>query len=80
MGKFVLVVVLALVVVWWLRSLRRVAPPSDAKPPAQPTAAQSIVPCAHCGVHLPRSEAVAAATSDQRYYCTEAHRLAAERR
>jgi uncharacterized protein len=32
---------------------------------------ERIVPCAHCGVHFPASEAVEA---DGRFYCSAAHR------
>jgi len=36
-----------------------------------------MVQCCHCGVHLPRSDAV----EDSRgAFCTEAHRLAGPRR
>ncbi|MGA0610418.1 PP0621 family protein [Caldimonas sp. KR1-144] len=79
MAKLILIVVLALVVVWWLRGLRRPSPPASSKRSAGPSRAQAMVPCAHCGVHLPRIEAVAGADAG-RFYCTEAHRLAAEER
>ena len=42
----------------------------------QPPAAEDIVPCAHCGVHLPRSDSIAV---DQRHYCGEACREAYRR-
>lgn len=80
MGKLVIVVILALVVVWWLRSLRRAAPPSNQARHRASSTAQAIVPCAHCGVHLPRTDAVTSAASPGAFYCTEAHRLAAEGR
>lgn len=44
--------------------------------PEQPQAkthAEDMVRCAHCGVHLPLSEAIMA---QGKYYCSEAHRLA----
>lgn len=80
MGKLVIVVVLALVVVWWLRGLRRAAPPAGTTRRSASSGVQAIVPCAHCGVHLPRADAVAHASAAGVFYCTEAHRLAAEGR
>lgn len=35
-------------------------------------AAEKMVGCAHCGIHLPLSEALTGA--DQRHYCCEEHR------
>lgn len=37
---------------------------------------QDMVPCRHCGVHLPRQDAV---TGAQGLYCSDAHRAAQER-
>ncbi len=37
-------------------------------------AAQTMIACTHCGLHLPRSDAVADAQG--RLFCDEAHRLA----
>jgi uncharacterized protein len=39
--------------------------------------AQPMLACAHCGVHLPRGEAVLDAAG--RSYCGDAHRLAGPR-
>jgi uncharacterized protein len=46
--------------------------------PAAPTAVaapQAMVRCAHCGLHLPASDAIAG--SDDAAYCSAAHRQAA---
>lgn len=51
---------------WWLRSRQPSAPPSP-----QPKSAEDMVRCAHCGVHLPRSEAIGSETT---WFCSEAHR------
>jgi uncharacterized protein len=40
-------------------------------------ATQTMVGCTHCGLHLPRSEAVADAQG--RLYCGDVHRLAGPR-
>lgn len=87
MLKFIL---LAALVLWLLyspgvrrllRSLRsgaeteQPAPgPSPSSAPSRPTA---MVPCAHCGVHLPASDAVVNETGQP--YCSEAHRRAGPR-
>lgn len=58
--------------VWWAwRRSRSQATPQT--PPAAPTT-QEMVTCAHCGVHLPRDEAV---TGTRGQYCGTAHRSAA---
>lgn len=53
--------------VWWLwRSLAR---PKPTRPPAAPKE-QTMVRCAHCGVHVPQGEALA---HDSRWYCCRDH-------
>ena len=72
-----LVVIVALVVLWLLlRGLFRRArgeDPSSRKPP--PAAPQAMLACAHCGVHLPRDEALPGRGG---VFCGEAHRAAYE--
>ncbi|MFO1263452.1 MAG: PP0621 family protein [Rhodoferax sp.] len=62
----------ALFVAWRVRSWlhRRTAPTRS--PLAAPTA---MLPCNHCGVHVPSGEAVQGAHG---HYCCTAHRAAAE--
>lgn len=67
MGKLILIV-LVFALAWWLlkkyrRSLMREDPP-------RASAAEDMVRCEHCGVHLPRSESHA---SSGRYFCSEDH-------
>ena len=64
-----LLILIALFAVgWWLwRKLTRPAP--QQRPPATP-AAQPMVRCAHCGMHVPQREAL---THDNRWYCSRAH-------
>ena len=78
--KYLLVLLVVLVVAWML--LRRRDPPSAApKPgaPGKPASArpQPMLACAHCGMHLPQTEAQMDAAG--RPFCSEAHRLAGPR-
>lgn len=74
--KFLLVIVVILVGAWLLLGRRGSRPPPVK--PAQKTAdPQSMLACAHCGVHLPEADATKDAAS--RPYCSEAHRLAGPR-
>lgn len=64
-------VLLAVVVVgyaWWRSQRRATAEPPPT--PAPPPAPQDMVACAHCGVHLPRTEAL---TCGPRSYCCAEH-------
>lgn len=76
--KFVLFVLAVLALVWLLRGARRRVPPPQT-PPASPRpedAAQTMVRCEHCGVHLPRNEALPGRGG---VFCGEAHRADYER-
>ena len=59
MKYLVLLGVLALAYALW-RQQRRSPPPTHRASPPPPAAPQDMVACAHCGVHLPRDEAIAA--------------------
>jgi uncharacterized protein len=71
----VLIIALAVVLLLWLLFGRA---PRRSKPPGGATrgGAEDMVSCAHCGVHLPRSEALAARSL---HYCSAAHRDEAAR-
>jgi uncharacterized protein len=73
--KFVLLVFAVLVLLFLLRStLRRARPP--ARPPAADTGApQAMLTCAHCGIHMPRDEALPGRGG---VFCGDAHRAAFE--
>lgn len=68
--KYLIVIVVVALVVWlMLRGRDRAAPRAERRGSAPKAMAQ----CRHCGVHLPRAEAV----EDSRgAFCSEAHRLA----
>ena len=65
------IIVLALML-WFGKGRRSGA--ARGNPPRPKPGAQAMVSCAHCGLHLPRAEAVSDAGG--RLFCSEAHRLA----
>ncbi len=75
MMKYLLLVAVVLLVLGLARARRRVdSRPARPAAAAGKPAAEEMVRCAHCGVHLPRREALAGAAPG--LYCSEAHRLA----
>lgn len=66
MSRLLFLVAIIVVVYLLLRSYRRQAPKQD-----MPGEAEEMVRCAHCGVHLPKSESILAGGN---YYCCDAHR------
>jgi uncharacterized protein len=71
MLKFVIVGLAVALLLWWVfgRAPREAKPPR-ARPPADGNA-EPMVECARCGLHLPRSDALAARGL---HYCSAAHR------
>ncbi|KQU67235.1 hypothetical protein ASC88_09525 [Rhizobacter sp. Root29] len=73
----IVLLVVVFLIVWLARGGRpgRSAPPSPtpAKPAATP---DTIVACAHCGLHLPQADALPGRGG---VFCGEAHRAAFER-
>ena len=61
--------------VWWAYRRSRAGAGTPQSPP--PPQTQDMVTCAHCGIHLPRDEAV---TGTRGQYCSAAHRSAASDR
>jgi uncharacterized protein len=70
-GKFLLVVAVIVLVGWLLFGARRRRPPRAELP-----APEGMLRCAHCGVHLPASEALQLGRDA---YCSVAHRDAGPR-
>ena len=62
--------------VWWAfkRTRPSTSTPSSTQDPGAP---QDMARCAHCGIHLPRDEAVRGEKGD---YCSTDHRAAAQDR
>ena len=88
--KYLLVLAVLWVAIWlWRRNRReemreelreraaKAQQPPAAAPPVGPP--QAMVRCAHCGLHLPASDAIAG-PGDAVYYCSAAHRQAAAAR
>ncbi len=78
--KFFLLLGLFFVAVWLIRGgRRRGLPGTPPQTPAAPSggdgrpSSESVVACVHCGLHLPKSEAVSGAAG---WFCGDAHRLA----
>ncbi len=75
MSRLIFLVAAAIVVYLLLKSYRtRISaekPPGHTQPP--PAHAEDMVRCAHCGVHLPRSESIMAGG---KFFCCEEHRRA----
>ena len=70
MKYLVLLAVIAVAYAWW-RAQHRLPPAPPAPPaPRGSGAPEPMVRCAHCGVHLPRSQAL---QHDGRSYCCPAH-------
>lgn len=68
MSKLLLLVIAAAVAYFLVTGFSRKRAKSEGLPPSE-----TMVPCAHCGVNLPRSEALEDAG---RFFCSEEHRRA----
>jgi uncharacterized protein len=66
-----LVVLLVVAVGLWMLLARSRGGRRDAPRQGQPPAPKAMVACAHCGLHLPESEA---SMQGDRAYCCDAHR------
>jgi len=74
--KYLLIAVIVLLVVWLWRSGRGgKGDDAPAKAPAPEQQPHEMVCCAHCGVHLPRSDAV---QGRRDLYCSLEHQQSAE--
>jgi uncharacterized protein len=72
--KWLLVLLVVLAGVWWLRKMGRGgrhASSSRSRPAATDATPQAMTQCLHCGLHLPRADAIPGQQGD---YCSVAHR------
>lgn len=76
--KYLLLLAVVLLAVWMIRGARRRVepPPAADAPQKQGNAAQTIIACAQCGVHLPSGEALPGRGG---VFCGEAHRAEFEK-
>jgi len=65
MSRLLLLIAIAVVVYLLVKSYRRDVPRQDK------SVAEDMVRCAHCGVHLPKSESIMAGGQ---FFCGVAHR------
>ena len=68
MGKILLLIIIGLVVYAIIKNYQRSL--GAPKPPARKDA-EDMVKCAHCGVNMPRSEAI---LSGGEFFCTVEHK------
>lgn len=75
MSRVLLLLIAVLVLVWLLRrALAARKPRGPGRPGTPGVPAPELVACAHCGVHLPKNEAIAGPeTAPPRYFCSEEH-------
>lgn len=71
MGRllFWIVLVVAAVVAWRMMNAKSL-PPGPRRPGPRGPEGEAMIPCARCGTHLPRSDAV---ERDGQLYCSEEH-------
>lgn len=74
--KYLLILVAIVIAYWIIKSYKRKARDSDASGGASPPG-EDMVRCAHCGVHLPRSESV---MTGRTFFCSADHRRLHEQR
>ncbi len=65
MSRLLMLIAIAAGVYWLLRSYGKNVPQQDSP------AVEDMVRCAHCGVHIPRSESILA---DGNFFCGAEHR------
>jgi uncharacterized protein len=74
MGQLLRIIII-LIGLWLVLTIVKRALASRQKPPADKPSVAHMVVCAHCGVHVPESEAIR--NGNQRY-CSDEHRKAAQ--
>ena len=75
--KYLVLILVVIAVLWLVRaSRRRVEPPRSGPATAESQKQETMLSCAHCGLHLPSSEALPGRGG---VFCGEAHRAAYEK-
>ena len=65
--KYLVLLLIVLGGIWWIRQQRK----PDQQPSTKKSGPQVMVPCAHCGTHVPENDAIRGAHG---LYCSAAHR------
>ena len=73
--KYLLILIAIVVAYWIIKSYKRKA--GGSATPGASAPGEDLVRCAHCGVHLPRSESV---MTGQIFFCSPDHRRLHESR
>ncbi|GEQ73371.1 hypothetical protein CTTA_0376 [Comamonas testosteroni] len=74
--KYLLVLLVVVVAVGIWRSKRRAEVAEQTRPASSPKQAQTMVACAHCGLHLPQADAVN--DDSGKIFCSAEHRRLAQ--
>ena len=64
------ILIIALVVWLLLRMMKNWANKKVQSQKKEPVELETVVPCHHCGLHIPKTEAL---ESDNKYYCSQEH-------
>lgn len=64
--KWIALIVLGVLIYWFVKQVRQ----TNQQDNNHRTAIEDMVCCAHCGVHLPKSESIA---SQGKYFCNTSH-------
>jgi uncharacterized protein len=72
--KYLVLLLVVWAGVWWIRQQRLNSMAQDATQP-NPNTPQTMLPCKHCGIHVPEGDAVHGVSGS---YCSASHRQAAE--
>lgn len=73
--KYLVLFLVFLAIGWYWRSERSGEVSNGRRRKTREPIPQDIVPCQHCGVHLPRQDAI---VGSRGLYCSQAHRTAQE--
>lgn len=74
--RFLFILLIVILVIWFVKSLRRSTAQEPRREDDKPAGQQVMLACAHCGLHLPRDEALPGRGG---VFCGEAHRNAYEK-
>ena len=68
MGKLIFYIIIAILIYWIIKNRQ----PKEEKTETLLESSEDMVSCTHCGVHLPKSEAIT--SHNNQYFCCTEHR------